>query len=174
MFCCKVEDCDQIVEKILGLRRTMAKRVQVVLNKDVSKLGKNGDVVDVAPGYARNFLVPQGFAVRATPGIIKMVEQRKEKERLRLLEIKREAEARKTALATVGRLTIKKQAGEEKAIFGTVTAQDVADTIQEKAGQEVDKRDITIPDIRKLGNYQVEVKLHPEVVAMVEIEVAPL
>ncbi|WP_204106752.1 MULTISPECIES: 50S ribosomal protein L9 [Spirulina sp. CCY15215] len=152
----------------------MAKRVQVVLNKDVSKLGKNGDVVDVAPGYARNFLVPQGFAVRATPGIIKMVEQRKEKERLRLLEIKREAEARKTALATVGRLTIKKQAGEEKAIFGTVTAQDVADTIQEKAGQEVDKRDITIPDIRKLGNYQVEVKLHPEVVAMVEIEVAPL
>jgi large subunit ribosomal protein L9 len=152
----------------------MAKRVQVVLNKDVSKLGKNGDVVDVSPGYARNFLVPKGFALRATPGIIKMVEQRKEKERLRLLEIKRQAEARKTALATVGRLTIKKQAGEEKAIFGTVTAQDVADTIQEKAGQEVDKRDITIPDIRKLGNYQVEVKLHPEVVAMVEIEVAPL
>jgi large subunit ribosomal protein L9 len=152
----------------------MAKRVQVVLNQDVSKLGKNGDVVDVSPGYARNFLVPKGFALRATPGIIKMVEQRKEKERLRLLEIKRQAEARKTALATVGRLTIKKQAGEEKAIFGTVTAQDVADTIQEKAGQEVDKRDITIPDIRKLGNYQVEVKLHPEVVAMVEIEVAPL
>ncbi|MEA5472477.1 50S ribosomal protein L9 [Spirulina sp. 06S082] len=152
----------------------MAKRVQVVLNQDVSKLGNNGDVVDVAPGYARNYLVPKGFAVRATPGIIKMVEQRKEKERLRLLEIKREAEARKTALATVGRLTIKKQAGEEKAIFGTVTSQDVADTLKEKAGQEVDKRDITIPDIRKLGNYQVEVKLHPEVIAIVEIEVAPL
>ncbi|MBP0019168.1 MAG: 50S ribosomal protein L9 [Cyanobacteria bacterium SBLK] len=152
----------------------MSKRVQVVLNRDVSKLGKNGDVVDVAPGYARNYLVPQGLAVRATPGIIKMVEQRREKERQRLLEIKRQAEARKTALATVGRLIIRKQAGEEKAIFGTVTSQDVADAIKERAGQDVDKRDIDIPDIRKLGSYQVELKLHAEVTAIVEIEVAPL
>ncbi|NEO85163.1 MAG: 50S ribosomal protein L9 [Spirulina sp. SIO3F2] len=149
----------------------MAKRVQVVLSKDVTKLGKNGDLVDVAPGYARNYLIPQGFAIPATPGVIKMVEQRREKERQRQLAILEQARARKTALATIGLLRIAKQAGEGDAIFGTVTSQDIADLLQEKAGQEVDKRDITLPDINHLGEYQVEVKLHPEVSATVNIEV---
>ena len=61
----------------------MAKRVQVVLTKDVSKLGKNGDLVEVAPGYARNYLLPQSIAVRATPGILRQVERRREEERQR-------------------------------------------------------------------------------------------
>lgn len=151
----------------------MAKRVQVVLNQDVKKLGVNGDVVEVAPGYARNYLIPQGFAIPASPGILKMVAQRREKERQRLIEIKNQAEARKTALATVGRLRIYKQAGEGNAIFGTVTSQDVADVILEKAGQEIDKRNLTLPEINQLGTYHVEVKLHAEVTATVEIEVAP-
>ncbi|MEM8639495.1 MAG: 50S ribosomal protein L9 [Spirulinaceae cyanobacterium] len=149
----------------------MAKRVQVVLNKDVTKLGKNGDLVEVAPGYARNYLIPQGAAIPATPGVVKMVEQRREKERQRQLAILEQAKARKTALATIGRLRIAKQAGENNAIFGTVTSQDVADLLQEKAGQTVDKRDITLPDINQLGEYQVELKLHPEVSATVDIEV---
>jgi large subunit ribosomal protein L9 len=151
----------------------MAKRVQVVLNKDVSKLGKSGDLVDVAPGYARNFLVPQGLAMNATPGIIKQVEIRREQERQRLLEIKQQAEAKKVALATIGRLIIRKQVGENEAIFGSVTSQDVADVIQQQAGQEVDRRGITVPDISKLGVYKAEIKLHPEVMAEVEFEVAP-
>lgn len=151
----------------------MAKRVQVVLNQDVRKLGKSGDLLEVAPGYARNYLVPQGLAVRATPGVIKQVERRKEKERQRLLEIKQEAEARKVAFATIGRLTIRKQAGEGDAIFGTVTTQDLADTILENTGQEVDRRGITLPEISQLGVYTAQVKLHPEVTAEVEFEVAP-
>jgi len=151
----------------------MVKRVQVVLNQDVSKLGKSGDLLDVAPGYARNYLVPQGLAMRATPGVIKQVERRKEKERQRLLEIKQQAEAQKVALATIGRLTIRKQVGEGEAIFGTVTTQDLADTILENAGQEVDRRGITLPEISKLGIYTAQVKLHPEVTAEVEFEVAP-
>lgn len=149
----------------------MAKRVQVVLNKDVTKLGKNGDLVDVAPGYARNYLIPQGMAIPATPGVIKMVEQRREKERQQQLAILEAAKAKKTALATIGLLRIAKQAGESNAIFGTVTSQDVADLLKEKAGQEVDKRDISIPDISQLGKYQVELKLHPEVSTLVDIEV---
>ncbi|MEC4803452.1 MAG: 50S ribosomal protein L9 [Jaaginema sp. PMC 1079.18] len=151
----------------------MANRVQVVLNKDVSKLGRSGDLVDVAPGYARNYLVPQGLAVNATPGIIKQVEMRREQERQRLLDIKQQAEAQKVALTTVGRLIIRKTVGENNAIFGSVTAQDVADTIQEQAGQEVDRRGITVPDISTLGMYKAEIKLHPEVTAEVEFEVAP-
>lgn len=152
----------------------MAKRVQVVLNQDVRKLGKIGDLVEVAPGYARNYLVPKGFAVPATAGVLKQVEYRREKERQEKIAQRQQAEDRKIALQTIGRFVIKKQEGEESAIFGTVTAQDVADSIQEATNQEVDRRGITVPDISNIGFYQVEVKLHSEVTATIEIQVAPL
>ena len=152
----------------------MAKRVQVVLNQDVSKLGKAGDLVDVAPGYARNYLVPKGIALRATKGILKQVEIRKEKERQRLLEEKQQAQSRKTALETIGRFVIRKQVGEGEAIFGTVTDREVAEVILETTSQEVDRRGITLPDISHLGFYTAEIKLHPEITASVEIQVAPL
>ena len=152
----------------------MSKRLQVVLNKNVRKLGKNGDLVEVARGYARNYLIPQGLAVFATPGILRQVEQRQEKERQRILAIRQEAEERKTALETIGRFVIRKQAGEQEAIFGTVISQGVADAIQENANLEVDRRGITLPDISTTGFFQAEVKLHPEVTATIEIQVVPL
>ncbi|NEP21389.1 50S ribosomal protein L9 [Moorena sp. SIO3I6] len=151
----------------------MVKRVQVVLSKDVQKLGKDGDLVEVAPGYARNYLIPQGIAVRATSGVLKQVERRREQERQRILEIKRQAESMKTALQTISRFTIAKQLGEDNAIFGTVTSQDLADAIQESTGKEIDRRGITIPEISQLGFYNAEIKLHPEVTATVEIHVVP-
>lgn len=152
----------------------MSKRLQVVLNKNVSKLGSEGDVVQVAPGYARNYLLPQGFCTLATPSILRQVEQRQEKERQRLIAIKKEATASKQALETIGRFTIRKQVGEGEAIFGTVTTQEVADAIQAATNQEVDRRGITLPEISKTGFYKALVKLHPEVTAEVEIQVAPL
>jgi large subunit ribosomal protein L9 len=149
----------------------MTKRVQLVLNREVSKLGKSGDLVEVAPGYARNYLIPQGIAVRVTPGILKQVERRRELERQRLLELKQEAEALKKTIEAIGSITLAKQVGEQNAIFGTVTDREVAAAIQEKTGQEVDRRNITIPDVRKLGSYKAEIKLHPEVIVGVTIEV---
>ncbi len=149
----------------------MAKRVQLVLSKDVSKLGKAGDLVEVAPGYARNYLIPQGIGARTTPGLLKQVERRRELERVRLLEEKQEAETRRAALQAVANYIIAKQVGENEAIFGTVTNQDVADVILQTTQQEVDRRGITLPDIHKLGSYKAEIKLHPEVTATVEIHV---
>ena len=149
----------------------MAKRTQLVLNQDVRKLGKAGDLVEVAPGYARNYLVPQGIADRVTPSILRQVERRKAKEQQRLLEERQQAEARKTALETVGRFTIAKQVGEGEAIFGTVTDREVAAVIQAVTNQEVDRRGITLPDIHKLGFYTAEIKLHAEITATVEIQV---
>lgn len=149
----------------------MAKRVQVVLTEDIRKLGYNGDLVEVAPGYARNYLIPNGKAVRTTPGVLKQVERRREAQQQRLLEIKQEAEATKTALTTIGMFTIQKPVGENEAIFGTVTSSDVADVIKSLAGKEVDRRDISVPDINKLGEYQAEVKLHPDVTATVNLRV---
>jgi large subunit ribosomal protein L9 len=152
----------------------MAKRIPVVLNQSISKLGKNGDLVEVAPGYARNYLVPHGLAALATPGIIKQVEQRREKERQQKLAEKQAAENKKTAFKTIGRLTIRKQVGEGNAIFGTVTTQEIADIIKEQTGIEVDRRGIELPDIGTTGDYQAEVKLHPEVSATVDFQVIPL
>lgn len=152
----------------------MAKRVQIVLNQSINKLGKTGDLVEVAPGYARNYLIPQKLGVIATSGILRQVEQRREKERQRLLAEKQEAEARKTALATIGRFTIRKQVGEGEAIFGTVTTQEVAEAIQAATNQEIDRRGITLPEISQTGFYKATIKLHPEVTAEIEIQVAPL
>ena len=152
----------------------MAKRLQVVLNKDIRKLGKTGDLVEVAPGYARNYLIPQGLGNYATAGILKQVEQRKEKERQRLLALKEEAKAQKTALETIGRFVIRKQVGEAEAIFGTVTSQDIVDVIKDTTSQEIDRRGVTLPEISKIGFYKAEVKLHSEVTATIEIQVTPL
>ena len=151
----------------------MAKRVQLVLNEDIRKLGKSGELVEVAPGYARNYLIPKGMAVRTTPGILKQVERRREAERQRLLEIKQQAESMKTALNTIGLFTVKKQAGEGDAIFGTVTAAEVAEVIETNTSKEIDSRDISVPHINKLGEYRVDIKLHAEVTATINLRVAP-
>lgn len=151
----------------------MAKRVQLVLNQDIRKLGISGDLVEVAPGYARNYLIPQKLAIRATPGILKQVERRREQERQRQLELKQQAQELKSTLENIGGFTIAKQVGEENAIFGTVTDREVAALIQQAINQEVDRRGITLPDISKTGTYKAEIKLHPEVTAVVEIQVVP-
>jgi len=151
----------------------MAKRIQLVLNQTVSKLGNVGDLVEVAPGYARNYLVPQGLAVRATPGILKQAERRRELERQRLQEQKQVAETQRAALQSAGTLTITKQVGEKDSIFGSVTDREVAAAILEATGQEVDRRNIEVPEIRQTGSYTVELKLHPEVIAEIQIQVVP-
>ena len=119
------------------------KRTQLVLSQDIDKLGKSGDLVEVASGYARNYLIPRSLAYRVTPGVLKQVEFRREQERQRLAAIKKEAEDTKTALNTIGLFTVKKAVGEDEAIFGTVTAAEVAELIRANAGKEVDRRDIT-------------------------------
>ncbi|MFM7362440.1 MAG: 50S ribosomal protein L9, partial [Cyanobium sp.] len=95
----------------------MAKRVQVVLSEDILSLGKDGDLVEVAPGYARNFLLPQGKAVPVTPAVLRQVEHRRAKELERKAALKAEAEAFRTALDTIGRFTVKKQTGGDDVLF---------------------------------------------------------
>jgi len=151
----------------------MAKRVQVVLTAPVAKLGGAGELVEVAPGYARNYLIPQGKAVMATPSVLRQLERRQEQERQRKLREKEAALARKTALEVIGELTLAMMAGEQGQLFGSVTEKDVAEMIHAGTGQTVDRREITIPDIRKLGTYEAQVRLHPEVVATVRFKVVP-
>ncbi len=149
----------------------MAKRVQVVLNEDVLSLGKDGDLVDVAPGYARNYLLPYGKALPVTPAVMKQVAHRKAKKAEQEAAIKQEAIAFQTALVTIGRFTVKKQIGEDEVLFGTVTNGDVAEAIQEATKKEIDRRSIIVPEIHRTGKYKVEVKLHSEVTAEINLEV---
>ena len=148
--------------------------IEVILREDVQSLGRAGEMVRVKPGYARNYLVPQGMGFRATPGILKQAERRSEEERLRQLELKQQAEVRKTALQSAGPFIISKQVGEADAIFGTVTNQEVAELIFNSTSQEVDRRGITLPEIRQTGTYKAEIKLHAEVTAEVDIQVVPM
>jgi len=149
----------------------MAKRVSVVLSEDVLSLGKNGDLVDVAPGYARNFLLPQGKAVPLTPAVLKQVEHRRAKEAERQAALKQEALDFRTALDTIGRFTVKKQTGGDDVLFGTVTNADVAEAIETATKKEVDRRDIIVPEIHRTGTYKVQVKLHSAVTAEINLEV---
>ena len=149
----------------------MAKRVQVVLSEDILSLGKDGDLVEVAPGYARNFLLPHGKALPVTPAVLKQVEHRRAKEAERLATLKADAVAFRTALDTIGRFTVKKQTGGDDVLFGTVTNVDVAEAIESATKKLVDKRDITVPEVHRTGNYKVQVKLHPEVTAEINLEV---
>ncbi|NJK41605.1 MAG: 50S ribosomal protein L9 [Acaryochloridaceae cyanobacterium SU_2_1] len=151
----------------------MAKRVQLVLNEDIRKLGHAGELVEVARGYARNYLIPKGMAYRSTPGILKQIKYRQAEELKRLAAIKQDAEKQKLALQTIGTFRIEQKAGEEDMLFGRVTAPDMAEIIANISGIEIDKRGIDVPDIRKLGTYTVEIKLHPEVTALVKVEVVP-
>lgn len=149
----------------------MAKRIQLVLNENVSKLGRVGDLVEVAPGYARNYLLPKGMAFHATPGVLKLAEKRRAEEAKRQAELKAEAEKQKAVIEKVGTIQVQQKAGEGDTLFGSVTATNLAEAVQQATGLEVDRRNISTPDIRKLGTYSIELKLHTEVTAKIEVEV---
>ena len=149
----------------------MAKRVQVVLNQDILSLGKNGDLVDVAPGYARNFLLPLGKALPVTPAVMKQVAHRRAKQAEHEAKLKQEAIDFQTALNTIGLFKVKKQVGEDGTLFGTVTNGDIAEAIQEATKREIDRRDISVPEINGTGKYKVKIKLHNEVTAEINLEV---
>ncbi|NJL99367.1 MAG: 50S ribosomal protein L9 [Synechococcaceae cyanobacterium SM2_3_2] len=153
----------------------MGKRnMQVILRQEVQGLGKKGEMVGVKPGYARNFLFPNGAAVRVTPGLIKEQEMRKEQEKARLQSIKAQALSYKTALDTIGRFVLRQKVGEGDLLFGTVTNSDIAGVILATSGLDIDRRNISFEgEINKTGVFTVQVKLHPEVTAEVRIQVTP-
>ena len=145
--------------------------MKVILAGDVDNLGNKGDVVVVADGYARNYLIPKGMAMFATKGALKQAEvmqrARAEKEE----RDKQEAAGRVATLASAP-VYISARAGEEGRLFGSVTKADIARAIQDQLEQEVDSRMIRLDDpIRSLGSHQVEIHLHQEVNALVTVEV---
>jgi len=141
--------------------------MKVVLKQDIEKLGKTGDVIEVASGYARNCLIPQNKALEATKNNLKIFEEfkrsqqkQKEKEKQQVMELAKKIERVSC--------TIVMQAHEEQ-LFGAVTNADIAKALNQE-GITIDKRDILLEEpIKTLGVYQIEVKLHPEVKTQVKV-----
>jgi large subunit ribosomal protein L9 len=145
--------------------------MKIVLRSDVENLGNKGDIVDVADGYARNYLVPRGLALKATKGVQKQADAMR---RNRDARDKREREtAQALAAQFEGRtISIKARAGGEGKLFGSVTSVDIADAVHKQTGAEIDRRKIVLDEpLKELGPVDVQVRLHPDVVANVHVEV---
>lgn len=144
--------------------------VEVILRDDVKDLGKAGELVRVKPGYARNFLLPRGLAYEATEGNKKRIAAEQKARAQKVAADKQGAEALAQRLAGL-QLTLSGKAGEEGRLFGSVTAQDVAQALA-RQGVELDKRKIEIEHpIKTLGAHTVAVRLHPDVNAEVRVNV---
>jgi len=146
--------------------------MKVILMSDVRHRGKRGEVVEVKPGFARNFLLPQGLALPATVGNIKYFEQQRKKIDARH-DSERDAASKAAGELSGARVTIRKRVGETQTLYGSVTAGEIAHAL-EAQGFTVDRRRIDLAGgIKTLGEHPVRVELHPEVVAEVTVVVEP-
>jgi large subunit ribosomal protein L9 len=142
--------------------------MKVILIKDVERLGRSGDTVEVKPGYARNYLIPAGLALVATKENFKRLEEIRNRERKILEKQKIEAQKLKSLIENTS-LTITCEVKEDDQIYGTVAETQIVKALKNE-GIEVDKEKINLTQpIKKLGVYQVEIVLHPEVVATLRV-----
>lgn len=144
--------------------------MKVILREDVEKLGKAGDVVKVADGFGRNYLIPRELALPANVRNLKAPEHERRVIEARAKKSRTSAESLAEALASVS-LTIPAKAGEEGKLFGAITSRDIAEALS-KAGVAVDRKNVLLPDpIKQLGDYQVKIKAgtdhHPEIAVSV-------
>ncbi len=145
--------------------------MKVVLRQDTEGLGKKGDVLDVADGYARNYLIGTGRALRATKGTIAQAESMRRARQLREAKDREDAEAVASALAgTV--VEIQAKAGAGGKLFGSVSPADVVEAVRARVGVVLDRRRLGLEEpIRSLGRHEIQVRLHPEVSATLVVEV---
>jgi len=142
--------------------------MEVILNKDVEKIGQIGQVVKVKDGFARNFLIPHGLAVPVTNANIKALEQRNKEKIVQLEKEKNEALALKEKLSALS-LTISVLAQGEEGLYGSVNAVDIVNLLKEE-GIDINKSAIVLDEpIKALGIYEITVKIHPEVQAKVKV-----
>jgi large subunit ribosomal protein L9 len=145
--------------------------MKVILQVKLESLGNEGDLVEVRSGYARNFLIPKGLAVPATPGNLKIWEQKKAAIARKLGKEREKAEAiAKEISGKVIKITAK--VGEKERLYGSITAGDIAIALEKNLNLKIDKRKIVLTEpIKQLGSREITVKLHPEVEAVFTLEV---
>jgi large subunit ribosomal protein L9 len=147
--------------------------VKLILREDVQGLGHAGDVVDVKPGYARNFLVPEGKAVLASAGKLRVVEHLKRQIAEKVAKELADHRALKDRIEKLGEVAVPAKAGEEGKLFGSVTVVQLAELLAAR-GIEIDRRRIDLPEpIKTVGDHAVTVRLHRDVNATLRLKVVP-
>ncbi len=147
--------------------------MKVILISDVQGLGSKGQIVEVKDGYANNYLIPRGLALRATKGKTKEVEQLA---RVKILRASRERDRAAEAAAKIAEhsFEIPAKVGAEGKLFGTITSKEISDYIQKELGIQVDRKKIHLDEhIKYMGLYEATLKLHPEVETIIHIKVVP-
>jgi large subunit ribosomal protein L9 len=145
--------------------------MKIILQREVDKLGAPGDVVDVADGYARNYLIPRGMAAPAVKGAVRHADRLRKAHEERTRKAVAEAQALADRL-TASSVRLAARAGEEGKLFGSITVGDVAEQLGKVAGVAIDRHDIRLTEpIRSLGTHEVVVHLHPELNATITVEV---
>ena len=146
--------------------------MKIILTQEMHDLGLEGDVVDVKNGYARNYLIPKGIALEANEQNIKLMETKRKKIEVKRFEAKEEAEKIKERIAEV-EITISQKVGEEDKLYGSVTSMDIASHLEQQ-GITIDRRKIVLDKpIKTLGEYEIPVKLYPEVTGSIKVVVIP-
>jgi large subunit ribosomal protein L9 len=145
--------------------------MKVILQQDIEKVGRDGEVVTVADGYARNYLFPRKLAVEAVGGALKNVQMRQALEERRSEKLRTTAEQARTQLEGKT-VAITARAGAGDRLYGSITAQDIAEAIRAKLGVTVDKRKVQLKDpVKTMGRHTVAVKLHRDITVPVTVEV---
>jgi large subunit ribosomal protein L9 len=144
--------------------------MKIILQKEVDKLGVPGDVVNVADGYARNYLIPRKLAAPATKGGMKHTDRLRRAHEDRVRKELTEAKALGEKLEAAP-IRIQARAGEDGRLFGSITSQQVAKEIEQASGVSVDRKQLHLEPIRSTGSHEVGIPLHPEVTARITIEV---
>ncbi|MCI5722219.1 MAG: 50S ribosomal protein L9 [Firmicutes bacterium] len=144
----------------------------VILNKDVKGTGKQGEIVKVSDGFARNMLFPKGLATEATAANIRSLEKQKAQAAEKKAEEKKAAEELASKLADV-KVTIKTKSGEGGKLFGSITSKDIAEETKKQTGLVVDKKKIQLSSpIKNIGTFEIDIKLYPEVVGKLTVVVS--
>jgi large subunit ribosomal protein L9 len=146
--------------------------MKVLLQKPVDKLGSPGEIVEVADGYARNYLVPRGLAIKAGEGMVRHAESLKRAHGLKLGKEKAEFEVIAQRLIAAGEITISARAGEEGKLFGSVTTADIAEAVTAKTGVAVDRKDVHLSEpIKSIGAHEVRIHLTQDVDPLITVNV---
>ncbi len=148
--------------------------MKVILLQDVAKLGKKGDVIDVAEGYGRNYLLPRGLAVEASKSKLKELAEIKKADERKKKQIEQEARELAEKLDKIS-ITIAVKTGEGGKLFGAISNKDIAEHLNKQHGIKIDKKKIVLKSpIKNLGEYQIAVKLHPKVQTELKVIVTPI
>lgn len=151
------------------------KTIQVILTKDVQELGKQGTLLKVKPGYIRNYLLPLKLAKVATSNLITQFESQQKELNLKQLEFSKKCIEAKELLESFGKFTTKKKISENGVFYGKITKKHILELITNKVNLniELNKNQIEVPEMKKLGNYTIEIILTTNIVAKISLEILP-